>query len=206
MARSANACPQCGAKRWGGKSKLKACRSCGNAVAKSANACPHCGAKQNQGLYALCAVILVFAVFAFVGVIIGSLNDSPTRPASMSESHTQTDQPKETLSPIEISASSLWSAYEENKVNADNLYKNQTVAVTGTISDITQDLITKNPCVNLSTGDSYNLYPIQCFFDGSDETKSVIAELRDGDTITIIGKCSGTPILCVQVSNCAISK
>ena len=103
---------------------------------------------------------------------------------------------------IKVSAYQLWKDYSDNKVNADNLYKDKLLVVSGTVSDVTQDIVTKNPCINLETGDSYGLYPVQCFFN--DDPDGVIASLRDGDFVTIIGTCSGVPVLQVQLVDCTI--
>lgn len=110
------------------------------------------------------------------------------------------------IAPISISAEDLWNAYDENKVNADNLYKDELLAVSGTIIDIGQDLVTKAPCISLDTGDSLGLYAVQCFFPKNGEQDDLIAALSDGDYITIYGTCNGTPILQVQLSKCYLSE
>lgn len=104
---------------------------------------------------------------------------------------------------VAVTAKDLWEAYSENKVNADNLYKGKMLAVTGVIVDIGQDALTKAPCISLETGDGpICLYPIQCFFPKNGEQTDAIANLSDGDIITIYGKCDGTPLVYVQLYNC----
>lgn len=103
-----------------------------------------------------------------------------------------------------VSAKDLWVAYEENKINADLLYKDKLLAVNGIIYDIGQDLITKNPCIFLVTTSNSGicLYPIQCYFPDDEELVTKIAGLSDGDSITIFGTCVGVPFVCVQLSDC----
>lgn len=103
---------------------------------------------------------------------------------------------------IYVSAKDLWSAYSDNAVKADGLYKGELLAVTGTISNIGQDMITKAPCVSLKTNDSLGIYSIQCFFPKNGDQTDQIADLSDGDIVTIYGTCQGVPIANVQLSDC----
>lgn len=157
-------------------------------------------------------VLVIFVTVIVVAVIISSIGNSGSGDGSNSSSAISSaevpnsPEPGEEGSPIEISASDLWAAYSENKVNADNLYKNKWLSVSGTISDITQDMLTKAPCVNLDTGDQLGIYPVQCFFKDDGEGNADIAALKDDQEITIIGKCDGTPILQVQLTHCRLSE
>jgi len=95
-------------------------------------------------------------------------------------------------------------AYKENAVNADALYKDKVLVVTGTIQNIGQDVLTKAPCISLETNDGYGLYPIQCFFPKDGDQTDLIAQLKDGDYITIAGECNGIPLAQVQLTKCTI--
>lgn len=186
--------------------KLIQCKTCGAEIAKTAKACPHCGAKQHQGTYAACAVVIILAFIAIVGVIAvsGSGSGSETQKVNGNNQSTgnsaviSNDEAAET---INVSAEQLYSSYTENTVNADNLYKGKYLSVTGTITDIGQDLVTKKPCVSLDSGSEYGLYPVQCFFPSSSDD---LANLRDGETVTIVGKCSGYNIAFVQLTGCEL--
>ena len=187
--------------------KLVKCKSCGADIAKSANRCPNCGAKQKKHIFLITLLIVLFCI-AIIAVLGSSSEtepaDKPAQPGENSEevnsgADLSGDEESEI---IEITAKELWGAYDENKVSADELYKDKVLAVTGTISDITQDVLTKNPCVVLETGNI--VYPVQCFFDGSEESKDAVAQLADGQEITIVGTCEGTPIMQVQLNNCYI--
>lgn len=183
--------------------KMVKCKTCGADIAKTAKCCPNCGAPNNQQI-PLWGRIIIAAVAAVMLIIMISDRDDSDDSASTSASAATTTV-KETATPepaIEVTASELYSAYAENAVNADSIYKNKTVSVTGTITDIGQDILTNKPCVSLASGDAFGIYSVQCFFkDATDE----IAALRDGDTITITGTCTGANLGIVQLSSCAIT-
>ena len=194
------------------------------AVFDSENA-PGKRSRKIKGNVAFAAVIVV-AIIAAVSLTFGGRSDSPSNDGySPSQSTTTTTQPSDNLaqniqpeeitisanpteSPqpeeITISATSLWAAYKENAVNADALYKDKILVVTGTIQNIGQDVLTKAPCISLETNDGYGLYPIQCFFPKDGDQTDLIAQLKDGDYITIAGECDGIPLAQVQLTKCTI--
>ena len=184
--------------------KMVKCKFCGNEIARTAKTCPHCGAKKKKHLL-LITLLIVFFVIVMIAVLGSSSEtepmDEPVQKNS-EEVNVEADSNEEKEEIIEIKAKDLWGAYEENKVSADKAYKNKVLAVTGTISDITQDVLTKNPCVVLETGNI--VCPVQCFFDGSEESADAVSQLADGQEITIVGTCDGTPIMQVQLNDCYI--
>lgn len=168
--------------------KLIKCKTCGQEIAKTAKVCPYCGARQHQGVLTACAIIIVATIFACGAILI----------------HAEKPSDDVSQEPVaSISAVDLYSAYLDNAVNADNLYKDKIIAVSGSVSDITTDMLTGNPCVCLDSKSDFGIYPIQCFFDDSHVDE--IATLVDGDQITITGKCSGNTVGIVQLSGCSIS-
>lgn len=202
------ACPRCGSMKWN-SSKMTSCKDCGNIIAVTANACPNCGSRKQQLKFTMSVmgtVFLCMIAFVVVGVSLsGALNRNPTSstPSDRGSDATQTSAPADTApEAISVSAVSLWEAYEDNKVSADAVYKDNLVAVSGNIVDIGQDVITKAPCVMLDTGDSLGIYSIQCFFPKHGDQNDLIASLSDGDYVTIYGTCDGTPIMNVQITNC----
>lgn len=129
---------------------------------------PRKQAKRSKGNVAFAVVIVVAALAAlsltFKGHSDDSSNDRPSPHQSnistqLDNNLTPDSQPEE----ITISATDLWAAYKENTVNADALYKDKILVVTGTIQNIGQDIVTKAPCISIETNDGYGLYPIQCF-------------------------------------------
>lgn len=158
--------------------------------------------QQSAGMAIVALVIVLWGCYMLFG---RPLIKEPSHAVSGQPSGVSAVEPTPTptpIAPISISAESLWSAYDENKVNADDLYKDELLAVSGTIIDIGQDLITKAPCVSLDTGDSLGLYAVQCFFPKNGDQDDLIAALSDGDYITIYGTCEGTPVLQVQLYKC----
>lgn len=115
-------------------------------------------------------VVIVVAALAalsltFKGHSDNSSNDRPSPHQSnistqLDNNLTPDSQPEE----ITISATDLWAAYKENTVNADALYKDKILVVTGTIQNIGQDIVTKAPCISIETNDGYGLYPHPMFF------------------------------------------
>lgn len=53
--------------------KFKKCKTCGSQIAKSANSCPNCGAKQDQGVYAVCVLIIILAIVSCIFVVLKAL-------------------------------------------------------------------------------------------------------------------------------------
>ena len=184
--------------------KMTKCKTCGAEIAKSAKTCPQCGAKQtNKPLLVVGSVLLIAALLCVV-VALSSVFPSKPSPTSQPNGAGATTPSGEM--PIEISAQDLYQAYVDNEVNADNLYKGKLLAVTGSISDISTDIITDAPCVALESGDSLGLHTIQCFFSDTDDENAKVAQLSDGQAVTIIGKCSGTLVGNVQLSKCHLSE
>lgn len=85
------------------------------------------------------------------------------------------------------SATDLMSEYDANIVNADELYTGNVLVITGTVSNIGKTNGDTNLTVMLKTGTYF--YGVQLNFKTS-QSESV-AELREGDTVTAIGKCTG---------------
>ncbi len=98
-----------------------------------------------------------------------------------------------------MSASELFSEYDQNEVAADEKYKNKTIAVTGTIDDIGKDIM-DDPYLSLGIG---YLQSVNCYF--SDENKSIISKVSKGEKITIIGVCKGKTLnISVSLHDCKI--
>lgn len=86
---------------------------------------------------------------------------------------------------FEISPNELYANYRANEVAADEKFRNKKLALTGQISDIGKD-ITDKPYISFKVGSFEN---VTCYFDS--KNSKLISELSKGDTITIVGTCSG---------------
>lgn len=194
---ASKSCPNCGAKKFT-KSKLGECKKCGSPLAKSAKRCPNCGAIPHLALQVIAGVLIGLLVLLFIVAIFS--NDTEYTPGTSSSPATRESNAPQA---IEIDASDLWAVYDENELNADGQYKNKVLSVTGTVSEITRDLLTDKPCILLKANDSIGIYSIQCYFSDKSEYDAV-SSVRDGDEITITGTCKGKTIN-VILNNCSIS-
>ena len=199
-------CTQCG-KRSKAFRTMDECRGCGELVAQNANKCPYCGMRTpSKKMLIAQLIITAYIVVVFLGIGYSVFNNVPDSAESGTGSQNQesVNPTQEVVKPIEISAVDLWKAYMENEVRADILYGGKQRAVTGKVVNIGKDIVNDNPCISLDTGSSYNLYPIQCFFDKRGDQISLLGSLHDGDVVTIYGKCTGMFVAHVQLSDCTI--
>lgn len=86
-----------------------------------------------------------------------------------------------------FSAEDLMSEYDANIVNADNIYTNTVMIVSGTVSSIGKTNGDSILTVMLNSGTYF--YGVQLNFKTT-QTDSV-ASLSEGDIVTAIGKCTG---------------
>lgn len=189
------------------------CPECGKEVSDKATKCIHCGnpfnvsintfeakappvqAKKNRTVVKI--LVWIFVAFVLLAVIITLLSPKDDSPASIpSQNETSatptsvSPSPSPTIEYIEITATELIIAYDENEIAADNKYKNQMLKVSGTVGSIGKDILLDTPYVTLKyEGEGYIFSSAQFFFDKNNTDD--IAELREGDTVMIIGKCDG---------------
>lgn len=99
----------------------------------------------------------------------------------------------------ELTANQLYNAYNENEIAADKKYKNKKLAVTGIVSGISEVL--GKVTVDLKVGGRYDITTIKCSIDDKD----VVAALRKGQKITVIGICDGlTANLYIGLNDCKV--
>lgn len=180
------------------------CTKCGKEY--DGKFCPECGTpaeskgptyntpapapkKKNGCLKVVVLVLLVILGLIIIGIAFGDSSDEPASKANsniVSSSTVATPEPEPEY--IEVTAQDLLAAYDENTVAADNTYKNKLLKVTGTVETIGKDVL-DTAYVALTNGEPYSLISVQCYFakDNLDD----IATLKEGDIVTIIGKCDG---------------
>lgn len=125
--------------------------------------------------------------------------DSTSSRSSTSTTTTQTE-PETSSSTneepaIEVSAGQLADKYQSNEVAADNAYKDKTVLVTGTIANIGKDIM-DDSYVSLKTSNPF--LSVKCVFETSEKDK--LAQLSNGQTVTVRGICKGGDPLGVTVA------
>ena len=110
------------------------------------------------------------------------------------------DKSKMASEAIAVSAIEIYDAYENNALRADNNYKGKFVRLTGKVSKVDQDLISKKPYVKLFSHPT-NPYMdfVDIYFKESEINK--IADLENGMTITIVGLCEGKGIMSVTIKD-----
>jgi len=110
------------------------------------------------------------------------------------------DKAKMATEAIAVTSVDLYNAYESNALKADNTYKGKFVRVTGKVSGVDQDLLTKKPYVKLFS-DPSNPYMdyVNVYFKESEMDK--VANLEKGKTITIVGLCEGKSVMSVQIKD-----
>lgn len=208
-------CPKCGNEYEG-----KFCPECGtpavqtpisqNAALPNGSLPPVQPQKKKGGCLKIVLIVIgVFFALGILGAIFGETEDTSSNsvpsgaPSSVSVAEpTPTSTPEPTPEPtpsyIEVSATDLLAAYEENTVAADNQYKGQLLKVTGTVGSIGKDIL-DDAYVTLTNDDEYSLISVQCYF--AKDNLDGIATLKEGDTVSIIGKCDGST-LNVLLKNC----
>jgi hypothetical protein len=88
---------------------------------------------------------------------------------------------------LKVDAVNLAASYSKNKTKADNNFLDKELEVTGTVKAFYTLLEIRN-VLELNTGDSE--VSLFCFF--MNEIDEIKAErFSEGDTITVIGKCTG---------------
>lgn len=185
--------------------KMMECKTCGSMIAKSAKTCPQCGAQQHVAALTACYVIIVITAFAIFLIIFGDLfrgGDGAETNNNAGFSADSIQEEEVEPAPIEITAEQLWSEYSANEVAASDLYDGETLLISGTIQGISEDILTNDPCITLSSGDALGVYGIQCFFT-NDADREAISNLSNGEYITIKGRCTGKTIV-VQLTNCVL--
>ena len=100
-------------------------------------------------------------------------------------SRTTAEVPAEDI--ITLTSDQLFAEYDANDIAADKKYKGRILEVSGSVSDISRDIL-DNIYVTLKSG-QFEVFSIQCFFADSFEDKA--AELRPDQYLTIRGRCDG---------------
>lgn len=163
----------------------KKCKYCSLDIPYDAKVCPYCK-KNPNGMGSLKWVIIVVAAFFVFGVIasIGSKNDD-TQQESGNGVASESQDPVE-VQYIEITATELIDSYDDNQVKCKQLYDDQDLKVTGTVKSMGTDIL-DHVYVSLGHDTRYVIVGIQCYAKDKD-TENQIAELKEGDVITVVGK------------------
>ena len=141
-------------------------------------------------------IILAISSYVFLVSCGGSNATNNETPAS----GTTEQKPAEKTDdkPISVTSAEYYKKYQENEVAADNLYKGKKILITGKVESINKD-VADDVYVNLS-GDGEISFDVQCYL--SEPGKA--AELKKGQTITILGTGEGMVIGFPQLKDCTL--
>lgn len=103
-------------------------------------------------------------------------------------SNTNSETKEESIEYVEVTSTELIAAYNENQVKCKQDYGDKDIKVTGTVMNVGTDVL-DNVYVCLGSDTEFTLVGIQCYAKDED-TESKIAELKEGDVITVVGKGS----------------
>lgn len=167
----------------------KLCKHCQTEIPKKAKVCPNCRKKQGGiGKWIVLAVVAVIIIAAVAGG--GSDGgDTAADPSPKQEQVAQKEEKQEQIEYVEVTATDLINAYNENQVKCKKDYDGQYLKVTGTVSSVGTDVM-DSVYVCLGHDTEYTFVGIQCYAKDKD-TEDKIAELKEGDEISVtgIGEC-----------------
>lgn len=171
--------------------KIIKCKTCGADMASNAKSCPGCGAKNKKPIYTKWWFWVLVILIIGAGASGGNSDSSNSGSSDVQVSNTDTAVAKPEEEVVVVSAEDLAKAFEDNEVNANQLYKGKMVEVTGTIADIGEML--GSTYITLNAAEDFALTQAQCFFSDKEQINK-IASLSKGDTVTIVGKVDGKSI------------
>lgn len=100
-----------------------------------------------------------------------------------------------------VTAGQLLDEYDANEVAADMKYKGKLIAVTGYVQNITNSS-TDEPGVWLAPSQVWAFFTVDCYFRIIHQPQ--VAQLREGQLITIVGVCHGEGFFSVELKECYI--
>lgn len=175
------------------KSTTKLCKYCKTEIPADAKICPNCRKKQSGKTKWIIGAIVILGL---LGAAAGGGSDDSTESVvteTSAEAETTvsetTAQETTAIEYIEISPDELLTAYEENEVKGDEIYKDKMMRLTGIVGDIGKDILDE-VYVTFETSNPYSITSVQCYFDDDSEIQKVM-ELKPGDTLTVSGRCDG---------------
>lgn len=163
--------------------ETKLCKHCQTEIPKKAKVCPNCRKKQGGKLK---WVLIVLAAIIFINIVSGGGDDDSDKVADSKPKQEKQEQKEDKVDYVEITSTELIDAYNENQVKCKQNYDGKDIKVTGTVSSVGTDILdTVYVCLGHDT--DFTFVGIQCYAKDKD-TENKIAELKEGDVITVTGK------------------
>jgi hypothetical protein len=207
---------------------LIVCTDCNREISDSAPACPHCGKPNevgsNKELSTVwpnsaqtnkngskdkqssrwVAVVLVIGFVWFISALgdgPDSSNKSVSAPSVAAPQKSQGATSKSAEKVISVkNITDILSAYKNNEVRADNIYKGKIIKVTGIVDSIKKDIM-DDLYVTIGTGARFEIPQVQAFFGDSQNSK--LSNLNSGENVTVVCRVSGL-MMNVIVKDCSI--
>jgi putative nucleic acid binding protein len=140
-----------------------------------------------NSLTLICALsILILVALACSAPDKSTSNSGPATSSPGQNSTGTKSAAPEAPAAVKVTATDLMQAYVDNKVKADDTYKDKTVEVSGVISEVGKDIM-NSPYVALKTKEM--IYTVQVYF--TDEENKKLGDLKKGQSIKATGKCTG---------------
>lgn len=143
-------------------------------------------------------VVVIGGCAACGGIFMLALLAKPT-PGTSSASATQSAPPAPAVPEVSISAADLYAAYKTNEIAADGLYRNKILSVSGEVATVTRDAF-DNTIVELKAHRVYGTVRATL----ADGQNSRAATLAPGQSIVIVGKCTGMMIGDPQIDEAVV--
>jgi hypothetical protein len=107
-----------------------------------------------------------------------------------------------------LTAEELVDEYKKNQIGADHKFKEKPIQITGKVSGTGQMPVTGLYFLNLGSGREGEL-DVMCVLDRDDKaTEAKAASLKEGDTVTLIGRCEGKAlgVTAIRLMYCFVPK
>lgn len=175
---------------------LKKCSKCKEEIQIDAKRCKHCEADLRNWFIRHKIITIILIIFV-IGIIASAANTGKNASNNFNNlSNIKKEELKEPA--IKITARELYAKYEANEIQADELYKNKVLEVSGVIGSIGKDIL-DDPYVALKTDGIIS--SIQCMLADSEKAKA--SQLKKEQLIVMEGKNSGK-LGNVILRNCVI--
>ena len=165
--------------------------------------CPECFTKQSLPTGVIIGItICCFVIAICFGVLIGIIASNEGTPQV--DSSKPTVESKEEIKYIEISASDLYAAFEENEIAADEKFKGKLIKITGIVNDINSKDTFSSANILLDVDDSTIFGCVQCNFNSTNE--KALVSVEKGQSVTITGTCGGLSLYNIIVNACELQQ
>jgi hypothetical protein len=144
-------------------------------------------------LISMLLILIAIIVLASLDAFFGEIRQGTKAPA---ESTTDSEY----IPDITVDSQRLISDYKANEIAADNVYKDKTLQITGIVKSITKDY-RDMPHIQIS-GYFQSYSDIDCSFRKNVEAS--LSNLRIGQSVTIIGRCTGMFLGVVILEHCHV--